>query len=82
MTDASSCDDLPRPSDLYWLTKPNRWDILRTGKGYSMPIMIRQDGFRVIIDPNGHMPSHAHVLEADGEVRINLRSIEIGNEEP
>jgi hypothetical protein len=41
-----------------------------------MPTILRQQGFRVVIYPNDHLPSHVHVLKGDGEVRIDL-----GNEE-
>jgi hypothetical protein len=40
-----------------------------------MPTIIRQDGFRVVIYPNDHTPSHVHVYKGGGEVRINLGSI-------
>jgi hypothetical protein len=42
-----------------------------------MPTIIRQDGFRVVIYPNDHTPSHVHVIKNNGEVRINLGSIDI-----
>ena len=42
-----------------------------------MPTIIRQDGFRIVIYPNDHLPAHVHVIKGDGEVRIDL-----GSEEP
>jgi Domain of unknown function (DUF4160) len=39
-----------------------------------MPTIIRQDGFRIVIYPNDHLPSHVHVIKGDGEVRISLGS--------
>jgi Domain of unknown function (DUF4160) len=35
-----------------------------------MPTILKQDGFRIVIYPNDHIP--VHVLKADGEVRIDL----------
>ncbi len=37
-----------------------------------MPTILRQQGFRVIIYLNDHLPSHVHVLKGNGEVRIDL----------
>jgi Domain of unknown function (DUF4160) len=37
-----------------------------------MPTIIKQDGFRVVMYPNDHIPSHVHVYKGGGEVRINL----------
>jgi hypothetical protein len=37
-----------------------------------MPTVLREKGFRVVIYPNDHLPSHVHVLKADGEVQIEL----------
>lgn len=42
-----------------------------------MPTVLRLDGFRVVIYPNDHLPSHIHVLKGSGEVRIDLGSEEI-----
>ena len=42
-----------------------------------MPTIVRQDGFRIVIYPNDHLPAHVHVVKGDGEVRIDL-----GREEP
>jgi hypothetical protein len=41
-----------------------------------MPQVLRQNGFRVVIYPNDHQPSHVHVFKGSDEVRINL-----GNED-
>jgi hypothetical protein len=42
-----------------------------------MPTIIKQDGFRVVIYPNDHIPSHVHVIKkSGGEVRIALSSID------
>jgi Domain of unknown function (DUF4160) len=41
-----------------------------------MPTVIKQDGFRVVIYPNDHIPSHVHVYKGGGEVRINLGIVE------
>lgn len=37
-----------------------------------MPTVLRQDGFRVVIYFDDHLPSHVHVLSADSEVKISL----------
>lgn len=37
-----------------------------------MPTIIRQNGFRIVIYPNDHLPYHVHVIKGDGEVRIDL----------
>jgi Domain of unknown function (DUF4160) len=37
-----------------------------------MPTILREQGFRVVIYPNDHLPSHIHVLKGSGEVRIDL----------
>lgn len=37
-----------------------------------MPTIVRKDGYRVVIYPNDHDPSHVHVLKGDSEVRVNL----------
>ncbi len=42
-----------------------------------MPTIIRQNGFRVVVYPNDHIPSHVHVLKGSGEVRIDLGSEKI-----
>jgi hypothetical protein len=42
-----------------------------------MPTIIRQDGFRIVIYPNDHLPTHVHIIKADGEVRIDLGSVTI-----
>lgn len=39
-----------------------------------MPTVHREDGFRVVIYPNDHLPRHVHVFKADGEVIIQLGS--------
>jgi uncharacterized protein len=41
-----------------------------------MPTILREQGFRVVIYPNDHLPSHVHVFKGSGEVRI-----EMGDEE-
>jgi hypothetical protein len=37
-----------------------------------MPTILREQGFRVVIYPNDHLPSHVHVFKGSGEVRIEL----------
>jgi hypothetical protein len=37
-----------------------------------MPTVHREDGFRVIIYPNDHLPSHVHLIKGDGQVIIQL----------
>jgi hypothetical protein len=39
-----------------------------------MPTVYREDGYRVIIYPNDHLPRHVHVFRGDGEVIIRLGS--------
>ena len=37
-----------------------------------MPTIIKQDGFRVVIWPNDHLPPHVHVFKREAEVKIAL----------
>jgi uncharacterized protein len=37
-----------------------------------MPTILRERGFRVVIYPNDHLPSHVHVFKGSGEVRVDL----------
>ena len=37
-----------------------------------MPTIIRQDGFRIMIFPNDHIPPHVHVFKSVAEVKIEL----------
>ena len=37
-----------------------------------MPTIIRQNGFRIVIYPNDHLPCHVHAIKGDGEIRIDL----------
>ena len=37
-----------------------------------MPNILRQDGFRIVIYLDDHLPSHVHVFRADEEVKISL----------
>lgn len=37
-----------------------------------MPTILREQGFRIVIYPNDHSPSHVHVFKGSGEVRIDL----------
>jgi hypothetical protein len=37
-----------------------------------MPTVLRENGFRIVIYLNDHLPSHVHVLKGGGEVRIDL----------
>ena len=37
-----------------------------------MPTIIKQDGFRVVIWPNDHLPPHVHVFKHEAEVKIAL----------
>ncbi len=37
-----------------------------------MPTVHREDGFRVVIYPNDHLPRHVHVFRSNGEVIIRL----------
>lgn len=39
-----------------------------------MPTVHREDGFRVFIYPNDHLPRHVHVFRSGGEVIIQLGS--------
>jgi hypothetical protein len=39
-----------------------------------MPTVHREDGFRIVIYPNDHLPHHVHVFKASGEVIIQLGS--------
>lgn len=46
-----------------------------------MPTIIRQDGFKVVIYSNDHIPAHVHVLKGSGEIRINLGYVSRKEEE-
>jgi hypothetical protein len=37
-----------------------------------MPTIIRQNGFRIVIFPNDHIPPHVHVFKSGAEVRIEI----------
>ncbi len=37
-----------------------------------MPTIVKQDGFRIVIWPNDHLPPHVHVFKGDAEVKITL----------
>lgn len=37
-----------------------------------MPNILRQDGFRVVIYLDDHLPSHVHVFRAGEEAKISL----------
>lgn len=37
-----------------------------------MPTIVKQDGFRIVIWPNDHLPHHVHVFKRDAEVKIAL----------
>lgn len=39
-----------------------------------MPTVHREDGFRLVIYPNDHLPRHVHIFRGDGEVIIRLGS--------
>jgi hypothetical protein len=40
-----------------------------------MPTIIRQDGFRIVIYPNDHLPAHVHIIKGDGEIRCDIGSV-------
>jgi hypothetical protein len=42
------------------------------GYNFSMPTIIKIDGFYVMIMPNDHRPPHVHVFRAEGRVRITI----------
>ena len=46
-----------------------------------MPTIIKQDGFRVVIWPNDHLPPHVHVFKSDAEVKITLIESNVFNVE-
>jgi hypothetical protein len=37
-----------------------------------MPTVYREDGFRIVIYPNDHLPRHVHVFKNAGEIIIQL----------
>ena len=39
-----------------------------------MPTVHREEGFKVIIYPNDHLPEHVHVFRGGGQVIITLGS--------
>lgn len=46
-----------------------------------MPTIVRQDGFRIMIFPNDHLPPHVHVFKSDAEVKIELVEPKVFNVE-
>ena len=50
-------------------------------EGVNMPTIIKQDGFRIVIWPNDHLPPHIHVFKGDAEVKIELVEPRIFNVE-
>jgi hypothetical protein len=46
-----------------------------------MPTIIKQDGFRIVIWPNDHLPPHVHVFKNDAEVKITLTEPTVFNVE-
>ena len=50
-----------------WLTNPTAWVMITT-----MPTVLRERGFDIMIYLNDHPPPHVHVFRAEGEVVINL----------
>ena len=46
-----------------------------------MPTIIKQDGFRIVIWPNDHLPPHVHVFKSDAEVKIELVEPKVFNVE-
>ena len=46
-----------------------------------MPTVLRLSGFDIRIYSNDHEGAHVHVVKADGEVKIELGSVEPGQEE-
>ena len=49
--------------------------------GVYMPTIIKQDGFRIVIWPNDHLPPHVHVFKSDAEVKIELVELRVFNVE-
>jgi Domain of unknown function (DUF4160) len=49
--------------------------------GVNMPTIIRQDGFRIMIWPNDHLPPHVHVFKSGAEVKIELVEPKVFNVE-
>ena len=37
-----------------------------------MPTVLRQNGFRVVIYPNDHIPAHVHVEKAGGYLKVGI----------
>ncbi len=46
-----------------------------------MPTIVKQDGFRIVIWPNDHLPPHVHVFKRDAEVKIVLLKPRVFNVE-
>lgn len=44
-----------------------------------MPVVIRQNGFRVVMYLNDHEPVHVHVKNADSEIKINALTLTLMN---
>lgn len=47
----------------------------------NMPTIIRQDGFRIVIFPNDHIPPQVHVFKSGAEVKIELVEPKVFNVE-
>ena len=45
--------------------------------GEGVPLVLRKDGFRVYIDTQDHEPYPVHVKNAEAEITINLKPLEI-----
>jgi uncharacterized protein len=37
-----------------------------------MPTIFREQGFRIVIYLNNHLPSHVHIFKGSGEVQVGL----------
>ena len=42
-----------------------------------MPVIVRKDGFSVVIYPDDHEPMHVHVKKAGDEVKVNAMTLEL-----
>ena len=46
-----------------------------------MPTVAAEDGYRLKIYPNDHLPAHTHVQKAENEARIPLDTLEVVSSE-
>lgn len=60
---------------------PERWkqinDLESSCYNFTMPTVLRQEGYEVVIYFNDHEPAHVHTFKDAGEAKINLDPVEV-----